>query len=235
MIQYDTLRRTPSFLSIDLDYWLCTEFSIYSVSKRIAEATTFLEELARKARTDGFQVPVYRDHKKMLEVATQAHNAPPPGKLPAHILVNVDYHSDLPERHALAMEGVTTPTDGSWAAFVPWRFAGRFLWIRSCRKMTDGRCDTSWTRRFTDKKFAQHTGWKATHTTKKKITPKFLKSMNIVGAAICISPAYLISQVRSDYIGEGNTASLYLSDQGLIDAIDKCQSTPGKEDACSED
>jgi len=189
----EALGQRPVWLSVDLDYWLSVDHPLEKVMEsRMPMALDFLHMLWRMGKSKGLSIPVTETHDQHLPIINQSGRDIPD----LATLINVDYHSDL----VTEQEVSTFPeaNEGTWGTYVSWKWKpdSMFVWVRSCSLLYQGRCDIEChdyrTPNFASPTLAESCGWGELRSqASPTIQPEDLQVMNVVGAAVCLSPEYV--------------------------------------------
>lgn len=160
-----------AYLSVDLDFW---------TNKNQRSADMFFNKVFRKVNENNIPLKFVIEHEELLDDINNTNNA--------HILYNVDYHSDLCADVEIDVD--ENATDGTWGNFVNWRFNSAFVWIcphlRECYNKGKGMgvCSTEIKN---DPFKSDSTGWKYVEVTPKISTINW-KQIKKIG--VCLSPFY---------------------------------------------
>ncbi len=168
------------YLSIDLDYWICT-----NGNWRPPKGIPFL----RKVFNLGVPLQVVLSHEELLKYINKSG---------ANAIINIDYHSDLADND---VDGVEL-NEGTWGNHVA--FCGdqnaSFIWIHPypvCNSRNEGRCD-EYENPFT-KQCKRICGWTKTERKCGKLPSKSVLN-KVVEVGISISPNWCEEDELQEYL-----------------------------------
>jgi hypothetical protein len=157
-----------TYVSIDFDFWNDNPELAYE------EVDDLLGEIALpKSSLVGVM-----NHQQML---------PYVNKSGASKLINVDYHSDASHIRTLASFNC-----GTWVSYIDWSDKGTYVWIRPTQYTFPGNCNG------TKGRWDIGIGWKKSYGVFKKDGKNAfakIKKSDIIGVGLCLSPAYIESDI----------------------------------------